>query len=261
VTANRWRPDPAKGVFETLLAVDGAPIELESHLRRLSRSLATVYAKELPPRTEEELRRAAEGIPLGRLRFAAVPKEDGLRHDLLAERVVPEAVFPDRGVKLRTQMVRGGLGSHKWLHRPAQIERPAPDRAGALIADAGEALEAGWANLFAVRRETLWTPPLDGRILPGTTRAAILALAAEEGVRTEESPLHPRDLLGADEVFLSGSVRGIEPALELDGQPLAGCGTISRRLAAALRHRWRLPAAAAAPAALATAPPPGQPAR
>jgi para-aminobenzoate synthetase/4-amino-4-deoxychorismate lyase len=246
-----WRPDRAKGIFETLLVVDGEPVELAAHLHRLTQSLDAAYSKKLPPQATEELQRAAGGIPLGRLRLTVVPAEDDLRLDLLAEGVESEVVFPTRGTKLRSHLVSGGLGPHKWVDRPG-IDRPAPGEPGALIVDEDEVLEAGWANVFAVRGGTLFTPPLDGRLLPGTTRAALVALAADAGVEGVEHSLQPGDLLDADETFLSGSIRGIEAAVELDGQPLAGCGPISRRLAAALRRRWGLrdgsfPTAAAAP--------------
>lgn len=251
--ADLWQPDRSRGVFETLLVVDGDPVELEAHLSRLARSLKVLYSQELPTQAEEELRRAAAGIPLGRLRFTVAPAEDGLRLDLLAGGVEPEAVFPDHGVHLRTHPVAGGLGAHKWVLRPG-IDRPEPSEPGALIVDEGEVLEAGWANVFAVRGGTLFTPPLDGRILPGTTRAALLALAAEAEIRTQERPLSPADLISADETFLTGSIRGIEPALELDGTPLPGCGPISRRLAVALQRRWGLASGLDAPRSAATAP-------
>lgn len=253
--ADRRQPDRSRGIFETLLVVEGDPVELEVHLRRLAQSLEAVYSQELPKQVEGELRRAAAGIPLGRLRLTVVPAEDGLRLDLLAGGVESEAVFPSRGVKLRTHSVTGGLGPHKWVDRKG-INRPAPDEAGALIVDAGEVLEAGWANVFAVRGGTLFTPPLDGRLLPGTTRAALLTLAAAEEIEACEKALRPEDLLHSDEVFLTGSIRGIEPALELDGQPLAGCGELSHRLVAALRRRWGLPSEKDAPQASAAAPKP-----
>lgn len=281
--ASDRRTDLSKGVFETLLVVDGRAVEREAHLRRLARSLGALYAAELPPSAEQRVDDAATDLALGRLRLTALPgspavahthpasrrgprpggrtpylRGAGIRLEVDAGAVDPDLVFPRRGVRLRSRPLPGGLGPHKLANRPP-VERPAPQEAGALILDGDEALEAGWANLFAVRQETLWTPPLDGRILPGTTRAALLALAAEAGIATREDHLHPQDLLAADEVFLSGSIRGIEPALELDGQPLAGRGPLSNRLAAALRRRWDLPDAAGALPALATAPPPAPP--
>lgn len=254
--ANPWHPDRSRGVFETLLVVGGEPIEMEAHLRRLAHSLDVVYSQPLPPQIEGEARRVAQALDLGRLRLTVAPAEDGLQIGLLAEGVDLEAVFPSQGVKLRTDPVSGGLGAHKWADRP-EIDRPTSGKPGALIVDKGEVLEAGWANVFAVRGGTLFTPPLDGRILPGTTRAALLSLAAVEGVETQERALTPADLLAADETFLTGSIRGIEPALELDGAPLPGCGPLSRRLAGALRRRWGLASDSDAHQSRATAPKPG----
>lgn len=250
--ADRRQPDRTRGIFETLLVVEGEPVELDAHLNRLAGSLETIYSQELSPQAEEELRQAAKGIHLGRLRLTVAPVEDGLRLDLLAGGVESEAVFPTRGVRLRTHPVIGGLGSHKWVDRPG-INRPAIGEPGTLILDEGEVLEAGWANVFAVRGGTLFTPPLDARLLPGTTRAALLAVAAKEEIETREEPIIPKDLLDAEETFLTGSIRGIEPALELDGEPLAGCGALSDRLAGALRQRWNLMSDADAPRSSAAA--------
>lgn len=251
MATNGWRPDPGKGIFETLLVVHGEPVELDRHLARLRRSLDEVWEADLPARVREELISAANGISLGRLRLTVAPGEDRLRHDLLAGGVVPEAVFPERGAELCTHRVKGGHGSHKWVDRRG-MEHP-DEGAGQLICDEGEALEAGWANLFAVREETLWTPPADGRILPGTARAAVLAIALESGLDVRKQPLRASNLKSADETFLTNSIRGIEPAIALDGTPLPGCGPISHRLADALRRRWGLSDPAARKAA-ATAP-------
>jgi len=234
------KPDPGRGVFETLLVRAGKPIALEEHLERLANSLDEVYSLEMPKQVGEEIRSTAQRLHLGRLRLTAVPAEEGLRLEMLSAEIPSEIVFPAAGVKLRTHPAEGGLGPHKWVHRRG-INRPSQGEAGALIVDKGEVLEAGWANIFAVRSGTLFTPSLDTRILPGTTRATLLALAAKEGIETREQPLTLRDLLSADETFLTNSIRGIEPAEELDDQPLPACGPLSYRLAAALRQRWNLP--------------------
>jgi para-aminobenzoate synthetase / 4-amino-4-deoxychorismate lyase len=255
--ADRWQPDRARGVFETLLVVAGEPVELEAHLSRLARSLEEIYSQELPPHLEDKMREAASGTALGRLRCTLAPVEDGLQLDLLAGGVELEAVFPERGVRLRTHPIARGLGSHKWVDRKG-INRPAPGESGALVTDEGEVLEAGWANVFAVSGGTLVTPPLDARLLPGTTRAAVLRLAVEREIETREAPLQRNDLLDAEETFLTGSIRGIEPAEELDGRTLAGCSEISHRLAAALRQRWGLNDGSGAPAAPAAEPTTGQ---
>jgi para-aminobenzoate synthetase/4-amino-4-deoxychorismate lyase len=253
------RPDPARGVFETLLVHEGDPVAAETHFERLTASLDALYSLSLPPEAPGMVRREAAAIGLGRLRLTAVPEGGGLRLEVAAEEVDPAIVFPSRGVRLRRHSIPGGLGPHKLVDRSAidaAMQGPGP-----LVVDRGEALEAGWANLFAVRDEALWTPPLDGRLLPGTTRAALLRVASEVGVEVVEGPLDGRDIEAADEVFLSGSVRGVEAALELDGVPLAACGPLSRRLAAGLRRRWRLPERPAVAPLPAGAPRPDRSAR
>lgn len=258
--ASDWQPDPARGVFETLLVIGGAPVEPEAHLKRLSRSVEALYSLRLPDGANEQLALAAAGMKLGRLRVSARPSAREVTLGIKPDAVERAIVFPSAGVRLKTQPLRGGLGPHKWIDRRG-IERPAANEAGALLVDEGEVLEAGWANIFAVRDGTLFTPPLGGRILPGTTRAALLALAADAGIETAERPLRPSNLLAAEETFLSSSIRGIEAVLELDGEPLPGCGPLSRRLAAALRRRWGLASDWGDPATPAAAPKLGQPAR
>jgi para-aminobenzoate synthetase/4-amino-4-deoxychorismate lyase len=252
------QPDPGKGVFETLLVVDGEPVELEAHLTRLRKSLTDLYNAVLPAEAGGRVRARAADFELGRLRLTALPEKSGVELEIAAQSLDPALMFPapSRGASLRQVARRGGNGPHKLVDRPG-MERPR-DGAGQLICDGEELLEAGWANLFAIREETLWTPAADARILAGTTRAAVLEIARDEGIETHEQALRQEDLIAADEVFLTNSIRGIEPAVALDGVPLPGCGPLSYRLAAALRRRWRLPDAPPAPA---TAPPLGQPAQ
>ena len=261
MSANGRKPDPSQGIFESLLVVRGQPVELERHLTRLRGSLAELYGAELPPETGERARATAAELDLGRLRLTAVPRDGGLELDLLARPVDPRVVFPPapRGAALRRVDRPGGHGSHKWVDRTGM---ECPDAgAGQLICDGEELLEAGWANLFAIRRNALWTPPADGRILAGMARAAVLEIAREDGLGTYEQSLSAEDLRSADETLLTNSVRGIEPAATLDDAPLPGAGPLSRRLAAGLRRRWGLEHDSDALRASAAAPKADQPSR
>jgi len=229
--AHPRRPDPAQGVFETLLVTDGRPVELEAHLARLGASLAELFPKLPPPEIDlAEIPRAE-----GAMRVDAVPAGDRL------EVAISFRKAPDESEKaaLRSLAVAGGLGRHKWRDRALLDDTQARVGGLPLIVDAdGELLEASRANLFAVRDGALFTPPLDGRILPGVTRGRVLEIAADNGVATRESVLCRDDLLAAEEVFLTGSVRGIEPAASLDGAALPGGGPVAGLLAAELRRAW-----------------------
>lgn len=254
-------PDPSRGLFETLLVLDGEPVELASHLDRLAASLAALFGSELPAGLGSLIAERARGFELGRLRATVYPVA-AAAPELAAEPVDPAQVFPtwERGADLRSLSCPGGLGAHKWWDQTRLDGVPAA-AVPLLFDDGEELLEAGRANVFAVFGETLATPLADGRILPGIARAGAIASAREQGIEVSERRLLRGDLFAADEVFLTGSVRGVEPARSLDGEPLATGTELSRRVGAGLRRRWGLaPAAAAAPAP-ATALPPGPPGR
>lgn len=194
-------PDRSRGLFETVLIAGGAPVELAAHLDRLAGSVRELFGAELPPDLAGAATEACAGIELGRLRIELAPDEGGgFEQRLLTEAIDPSFSFPA----------------------------------------AGEVLEAGRANVFAVIGGALVTPPLDGRILPGTARAATLRLAGELGIEAEERPLKLDELRDADEVFLTSSVRGLRPARSLDGADLPTRSHLTERLAAGLREWWGL---------------------
>jgi para-aminobenzoate synthetase/4-amino-4-deoxychorismate lyase len=230
-------PDPTHGLFETLLVLDGEPVALEAHLDRLAASLATLFGATLPAGLAADAAARAHGLELGRMRIVVDPA--GSAATLTAQAVDAADFFPtrDRGAELRSLPCPGGLGAHKWADRRFLGEaggEPVP-----LLFDGDELLEAGRGNVFLADGEVLRTPALDGRILPGTARAATIASAREEGIAVREERLTRADLFAADEVFLTGSVRGVEPARSLDRAPLPAGGEIGQRVGAALRLKWR----------------------
>lgn len=247
--------DPERGVFETLLAVDGRPIELDPHLERLEASLAILFDSALPADARRLALDGARPLALGRLRLTATPLEGGrIGLDLAAESLDPELAFParKRSVELRSLPLEGGFGSHKWADRGLleRAEAELPDGAAPLIVDRdGAALEASRANVFAVRGGALLTPPADGRIVPGITRRRVLDLFRASGREAREEPLSLADLLGADEVFLTNSVRGVEPVGSIDGARAGAVGEVSAGIAAELRRSWLAEAAPAGSAA------------
>jgi para-aminobenzoate synthetase/4-amino-4-deoxychorismate lyase len=231
-------PDPGQGLFETLLVLDGEPVALDAHLDRLAASLAVLFGATPPAGLAADAAARASGLELGRLRIVVDPAGAGAA--LTAQAVDRADLFPSRehGAELRSLPCPGGLGAHKWADRRFLGEirgEPLP-----LLFDRGdELLEAGRANVFLADGEALRTPRVDGRILPGTTRAAAIAIARDEGIEVVEGRLSREDLFAADEVFLTGSVRGVEPARSLDGAPLPSGDAIGRRVGKTLRLRWR----------------------
>jgi branched-chain amino acid aminotransferase len=76
--------------------------------------------------------------------------------------------------------------------------------------------EGSGQNLFVVRDNLLYTPPLTASILPGITRDSVITLARELGLRVREEML-PRELLYiADEAFFAGTAVEITPIRSVD---------------------------------------------
>ncbi|HEX2085451.1 MAG TPA: aminotransferase class IV, partial [Solirubrobacteraceae bacterium] len=199
------RPDPAAGVFETVLARDGEPVRLDDHLDRLARSVEALYGVAAPLQEASRLvERAAARAGDGRVRLDARPRAEGIVVEARSG-PLPE---PAAAIELVPLCVPGGLGPHKWADRRLleALGEAARARGGAevvpLLVDLdGLVLEASRANVAIVEDGELVTPPLDGRILPGVGRAAL-------GAREEEIDLDRLDR--ADGVLLVSALRGVQ---------------------------------------------------
>jgi len=101
----------------------------------------------------------------------------------------------------------------------------------------GRVAEAAVANVFVVKERALFTPPtLDG-CLEGINRGAILEIGAALGFTVAERSLGRRELLDADEVFLTGSGAGVVGVRSLDDRPIGRGQTGPVTLDLEQRHR------------------------
>ena len=218
------RPDPALGVFETILVRRGVPVDLRAHLVRLERSVQVLYGTDLPDGLGTQILGLAASSPVQRVRVVATARDVEVHAEVLDAEPAPDPVV------LAATVLPGGLGAHKWRDRRLLDELAERVEAVPLIVDLdGDVLEAAYANVFIVEGPHLVTPPLDGRQLPGTVRARVLALhpALEQRLTLER-------IAAADELLLASSIRGVHPARLVDGEePRFQVGA---RLRAALRE-------------------------
>jgi branched-subunit amino acid aminotransferase/4-amino-4-deoxychorismate lyase len=85
------------------------------------------------------------------------------------------------------------------------------------------------SNVFLVKDGRLLTPIARGEevagaiaapVLPGVTRATVLAQAAELGIARERRDLSSKELVEADEVFLTNSSWGLLPVAMVESKPI-----------------------------------------
>ncbi len=231
-------PDPAAGVFSTMLVSGGAPVALEDHLARLEASVRELYDEPLPVEARGLVAETAPTLELGRLRVDVRP---GGAASVRSAAVDPALVFPDHdhGTDLAVYEVEGWNGAHKWADRRL-LEAADAELAPALplLVEDGQVLEGSRANLFAATGGRLVTPPTDGRILPGVARARLIEVARAAGIEVEERPLEVDELAAADEAFLTSGVRGVEPVRSLTGVARWDSGELTARVGAELRRAW-----------------------
>lgn len=97
------------------------------------------------------------------------------------------------------------------------------DEAIALGSD-GMVSEGSGQNVFVVDGGVLYTPPIDGSLLPGITRDAILQLAEDLDIPVRITPLTREALYTSAEVFVCGTASEVTPIRSVDRLPV-GDGT------------------------------------
>ena len=222
--------DRTRGVFTTILVRDGVPVDLDAHVTRLTVS-ARRLDLETAGRLREQITAHASGL-LGRhrLRVTCTAVRDGAADirvetsDLIGRSSAPLDLVP--------LVVPGGLGQEKWVDR-RRLQPPHlaawSDTTDALVLDSfGEVLETGRGSLFVVTDDAVLTPALDGRLLPGVTRARAIASLTATGIPVREQQIALADLHAATEVFVTGSLDRIRPVASVDGVGSWAVGPMTR---------------------------------
>jgi branched-chain amino acid aminotransferase len=94
----------------------------------------------------------------------------------------------------------------------------------------GDIAEGSGENVFVVRDGVVITNDADADVLPGITRASVLALAREAGITTRVRPITTDDIAACDEAFFTGTAAEVVPIVRIDEREFAGEGPLTERL-------------------------------
>ena len=86
-----------------------------------------------------------------------------------------------------------------------------------LINTSGYLASATVANLFFVKKGSIFTPSLDCGVLKGTIRDLAFDTSRRYGIEIEEGRFTVDDLKDADEIFLTNTLMGVMPVREIKG--------------------------------------------
>ena len=91
-------------------------------------------------------------------------------------------------------------------------------------------------NIYAIHGNTLITPKLDKCGVEGTRRAIILDLAKLLGIKVKVDTLSAKELVQADEVFISNSIKEIQSITQI-GEISFGESPITKKIKDAFREK------------------------
>jgi branched-subunit amino acid aminotransferase/4-amino-4-deoxychorismate lyase len=233
------------GVFETVKVTRGVPFAMSRHLARLGRSAAGLG---LPELDLEAIRAGADALleasgrpQQARLRITVT----GGRSNLGSERtgsapavIIAAGTLTAWGATCDVVTVpwprneRGataGLKTTSYAENVVALAYARERGAGEAIFGntVGNLCEGTGTNVFVVTGGRLITPPLSAGCLAGVTRGLVIEWAG-----AAEEDLGLGALAAAEEAFLAGTTRDVQPIRSVDGTALAAApGPVTRQAA------------------------------
>lgn len=224
------------GAFETCKVVEGQVIARSMHLARFDRTLAGLG---LPPvdrdRVEEGIAAVLlEPMMLGRVRYmvtgGAGPLGSGRLDSPMTYIVTAGASQPQApSCSLMTlPWVRNERGALVGLKTTSYAENVVAlahakkygAEEGIFANTRGELCEGTATNIFVVIDGQILTPPIESGLLGGIGRALTLRWCAAAGMSIREETMPVDVLQRADEIFVTSSLRDVQPVHSMDGRSL-----------------------------------------
>jgi branched-chain amino acid aminotransferase len=254
------------GLFETMRAYQGHIFRLDRHLARLRRSAKSIGLTHSILSTDEEKQSLeatctktldANKLKNARLRLTVSAGEDDMTPDpsicsnptvlVTVQNLVP--LPPEKyesGFKaMLSSLRRNSQSPLSRLKSTCYIEnilaRMAARAAGCdeaiLLNEQGYLAEGNRTNIFLTSNGELVTPYLKSGVLPGITREAVLEIARVSNIKTLERQVELKELIEAEEAFVTNSILELMPLTWFEGKPIGTGkpGKITRKLIAEYR--------------------------
>jgi branched-chain amino acid aminotransferase len=256
VEKTRWSPGQAGlicgwGLFTTVRIVDGEAFAYERHWRRLEKDASiirlpmTYSGAKVRVQLQEVIR--TNKVKDGCARIYLVWNSAGYwqSDEKMADvdLVITTADLPQYPDTVRLSVREHGrhaaspltgVKTISWLNSvwaASEAHREGFDEV-VLLNERGEVSECTAANIFAVKKDKVVTPPLNSGCLEGVTRGVLMEIAVDAGTSVVEQTLRLDDLYAADEVFVTSTNRNVIGVREIAGRAIgaAGKGALTKRL-------------------------------
>lgn len=222
------------GVFESIRIMNGVPLNMENHIRRLLEGAKAIKMRPASYFTVQffeekivELCQKSEILEGGRCRISLDRVTGGAykpesneacyfievyHYETNNFELNSKGLEVDQYTDIKKQ--RNFLSNFKTksglIYVMAAINASDRKLDDVLIAnDTGGILESSSCNIFVVSNSVLYTPGLEEGCLAGTMRMQIINLALKNGIKVYECNILPQNLLAADEIFFTNAIRGV----------------------------------------------------
>lgn len=246
------------GVFETFRVYSGHPFLLDDHLDRLNRSLAELSIMHCFKRGEMDtilqdlLKINHLTDAYIRLNVSAGIGDVGLQVEpynepnilIFPKQLPPAGELSEKKavlLKLRRNSPEGNerIKSHHFMNNILAKREigNAADIEGIFRTEDGYLAEGIVSNIFWIKGNVLYTPSVQTGILNGITRQFVIELAKKHNLCVKEGLYLLKDVLEADEIFVTNSIQEIVPITTFEGHQLPGKqGQVVQQLHHEYRH-------------------------
>ncbi|NMW84846.1 aminotransferase class IV [Peptoniphilus sp. AGMB00490] len=203
-----------KGVFETIKVVDGMPLFLEDHLKRLKNSLdffeikTDIDEKKIYEYIDKSNNKNfAMKVIISDKNFIVTSREDNYRND-------------NKSYKLKISKVKRNSTSKIIYHKSLSYYENILEHGLAVgggydsalfLNEREEISETSFANIFFVKNDKIYTPTVSSGLLRGTMRGFLI-----KNFEIIEDKIYAKNLDSFDECFISNSLMGVRNVVSID---------------------------------------------
>lgn len=223
------------GLFESIRLINGKVFNLESHYKRLTEGLKVLKIK-MPlaltrARLEELVTELADRNNIkqgGRVRMSVYRSGNGayipssMAGEFLIEAVPYESDYFELNnsglvvdlyddIKKPINALAPYKTSNALLYIVASVSAREQGLDDVLLVNENHhIIEGTSSNIFIVSNGVLYTPTVEGGCVGGTFRMYLINLAIANDIDVYECSLTPQNLLAAEEIFFTNSIKGIQ---------------------------------------------------
>jgi len=231
------------GAFETMRMYKGVVFAFKSHMIRLRRGLKH-YKSKLPlseRKIQNILKRLIQKTKLKNARVRVIVWKDTAQHVSISLERLRSPSFKKycRGYKITVSKLRKARTRHshiktidykKFQTLYQEIVRCGYDEA-LMLNSKNHIVEGTRTNVFFIKKGNVYTPAIDCGCLNGITRQKVMKCARTLGMTVFTVHAQLRELMNADEVFVTGSTLEIMPVFSINHKRIGnGQGIFTQRL-------------------------------